>query len=95
MIRISILRLKPRTIWSGMNKISNLPMIRISILRLKHLNEPVLVPSKRTTNDKNLNSEIETKVVEKVMEHGDVLPMIRISILRLKRIVERMHRAQI
>ena len=36
------------------------------------------------TNDKNLNSEIETRNVRSKSGYGMRLPMIRISILRLK-----------
>ena len=39
--------------------------------------------SSASTNDKNLNSEIETKIGF-LVRVGDALPMIRISILRLK-----------
>ena len=41
---------------------SMLPMIRISILRLKHLRVGLQIKNLGTTNDKNLNSEIETKL---------------------------------
>ena len=37
-----------------------LPMIRISILRLKHAEASIANFTSLTTNDKNLNSEIET-----------------------------------
>ena len=61
-------------------------MIRISILRLK-LDTAVrgVVSSRLSTNDKNLNSEIETVIALCNSENAVLyLPMIRISILRLK-----------
>ena len=59
-------------------------MIRISILRLKRRLCTRRIRLCLATNDKNLNSEIET-VDTYVERQADVLlPMIRISILRLK-----------
>ena len=61
-------------------------MIRISILRLKHRSVIRAIDEMVTTNDKNLNSEIETNGLGfSKVERFDALPMIRISILRLKR----------
>ena len=41
------------------------------------------------TNDKNLNSEIETTVAACPSADGGRLPMIRISILKLKQLLNR------
>ena len=60
MIRISILRLKRHGCVIPQPKTSALRMIRISILRLKHGGSARSQSARRDTNDKNLNSEIET-----------------------------------
>ena len=44
----------------GGQAVQRLPMIRISILRLKHVCDLWALRKDRPTNDKNLNSEIET-----------------------------------
>ena len=61
-----------------------LPMIRISILRLKQTEQESNANLVLSTNDKNLNSEIETRTLEALYPPIQPLPMIRISILRLK-----------
>ena len=60
-------------------------MIRISILRLKQRRAWHQCNGYISTNDKNLNSEIETLCESTLAIAQERLPMIRISILRLKR----------
>ena len=72
MKRISILRLK--RIWSGASRGGSvsLSMKRISILRLKHASGAhVATSDDRAINEKNLNSEIETRRFDSVPRHEE------------------------